>query len=1446
MSSASQSDVETVTEEEMESDKEDEDGIFIRVPPMSQGSVDMLSDKPQLRFMYKTDALSESEKAWFQNNIKKLEQNSAADEPDTSVMNGSSYGFTRQVSNNILNQAGAGFKEMPTDAFGQLKFENEDMISWYVRMAVSMETSNLEHLMVDKFKLVNECKTLQIHCIDYEELPETYEKYIQPRTCYRTRVGMRRPLSSLYELETVPTKTLSKKLMKDIRSICKRTGGLVMTWSGLKVGPGSAIHGALKQLHSAFKYGEDFQSSLATVASPLWSAFPPHIQDLFKKQGDRVLISSRDVEEAEWGNVSPYASHYLQLDMGHQELPNSKDFQRCYRHFQYRLLTAMGSKEEKLETPVVCMLFNGGHDALKMVKFALDHEIPLIVVKGSGGFADVIADVYMMAEVDVRKKREPETGKAVVKAFKLPGRAGDYYMQDKVTRNLLLKEIFKKLDKLTVYDPTINVQSLDAAVFEALLKNGKDHKINYLMHVMKSLKSSFSHSISVTESSPSFIDSENIQMNFFVEAVKQNSKDVVKSFLNTLQLSFTQFHMGRVLRMYTTDSNKQVKMINIRRRLQESLKKLPMFPLHCAGENCSRCDVDTRSKSTESELEVQRTCLHPMQEMFLWCLHDHKIDLAVIFWEKCNDKIAAALFAHALLKSKAKEQSDRDVKWQMNEDADRFQELAILTLKSCQEMNEILTESLLTKPCDWWGGVSVLQLAIMTSNKSFISQTACKNILTRIWKGEPLTDSEPIIKSRFVIKEETIQPWWGSFPSCLQTPRVSYAFSLVLQIIFLMLFSYVLLFDSGKKLTPCFIAVIVWVMDIAAEESRQMLVSDPDIDEDHAHSQECHWLRRRCRNYIHQTWNRLDVATVGVFLLGMIVFFDQEVVHIIGRILLSVDIFLFFIRTFQMLMVFEELGLMLIMAGKMIKDTVNFMIILLVVVLAYAVMSEAVLYPESDLTLERLFHVPRKAYWQVFGEVSLEEIEISDEASCSVVNDSKHFGGDIPHCPTHYGRYVASIMLGVYIMITNVLLLNLLIARFNKTFDKVHDDACEYQSWHRCEIITEFYHRSTLIPPLNMVNATIKLCKYVCYKMCFACKGCCKKTSCHRQNGTTSEQEPLTPRVRATRSTDGCVIKVTWDDSVKSRDNSGNEEPYSVNLSVYNKNMEFIHKEEYKVARNRKYKYQTFTFWDLKPSSTYAVTVNEKETNLLQLESPALRPEDLADIQKFEDKQANWACRQKVEATKLTEKVIKMATKLLEESKELDRKMTKLSDEVKAEGTERVSLVEKEAKERKKNSKNIVEIGNYMAKNFKMLFKRVDEQGEQFKKEAQGLRDKLAKCNEDKVAADQEASQKVESLKSEVEKLTRQLKSTQEEAEEAKMQAKVLAAEKVMAEEQQMTAEKNCAEAQRNCITAERSERDLQKHLLEAKEEIIRCHQQILEVVQKSTNNSLSPQYEQQ
>ena len=52
-----------------------------------------------------------------------------------------------------------------------------------------------------------------------------------------------------------------------------------------------------------------------------------------------------------------------------------------------------------------------------------------------------------------------------------------------------------------------------------------------------------------------------------------------------------------------------------------------------------------------------------------------------------------------------------------------------------------------------------------------------------------------------------------------------------------------------------------------------------------------------------------------------------------------------------------------------------FVAILMVFIVAYAIASEAILYPETELSWKLLYHLPRKAYWQIYGELFLEEIE---------------------------------------------------------------------------------------------------------------------------------------------------------------------------------------------------------------------------------------------------------------------------------------------------------------------------------------------------------------------------------------------------------------------------------------------------------------------------------------
>ena len=57
------------------------------------------------------------------------------------------------------------------------------------------------------------------------------------------------------------------------------------------------------------------------------------------------------------------------------------------------------------------------------------------------------------------------------------------------------------------------------------------------------------------------------------------------------------------------------------------------------------------------------------------------------------------------------------------------------------------------------------------------------------------------------------------------------------------------------------------------------------------------------------------------------------------------------------------------------NDLMWFLFILVVFFLAYAVASQALLYPDIEPTFDNLYQLPRKAYWQIYGELFLEEIE---------------------------------------------------------------------------------------------------------------------------------------------------------------------------------------------------------------------------------------------------------------------------------------------------------------------------------------------------------------------------------------------------------------------------------------------------------------------------------------
>ncbi|XP_052762177.1 transient receptor potential cation channel subfamily M member 5-like [Mya arenaria] len=154
-----------------------------------------------------------------------------------------------------------------------------------------------------------------------------------------------------------------------------------------------------------------------------------------------------------------------------------------------------------------------------------------------------------------------------------------------------------------------------------------------------------------------------------------------------------------------------------------------------------------------------------------------------------------------------------------------------------------------------------------------------------------------------------------------------------------------------------------------------------------------------------------------------------------GRILLAISFIGFCIRLLQVFASFSQIGPLLIMIARMLIDTFYFLGVLIVVVISYAVSSRAILYPNTEFTWPSLYTTFRKPYWHIFGELFLDELE--GDAKCGAVGI---LANSTALCPSAMARYVIPVMLGVYMIIVQLLLINLLIAKFTKTFDKVYDN----------------------------------------------------------------------------------------------------------------------------------------------------------------------------------------------------------------------------------------------------------------------------------------------------------------------------------------------------------------------------------------------------------------------
>ncbi|XP_030849301.1 transient receptor potential cation channel subfamily M member 2-like isoform X2 [Strongylocentrotus purpuratus] len=881
------------------------------------------------------------------------------------------------------------------------------------------------------------------------------------------------------------------------------------------------------------------RSDIVAIGIASWGVIKNR-EKLIDDNGKFPASYSMDAEKSDTRNVplDPNHTHFILVGKGRvdqfgEEITLRGKLEKAFSEEQ---IQKSSGNAARVSIPIVCVVVQGGPNAIQTAYEAIRNGTPVVFVAGSGRAADIMAYAFqhtkeyktMEGKKKIVRSVMPEMVRVEV-AKMIQKEFGEKQLDLHLTR---IEACIQDKRLITVYELGASAtMDIDGAILHALLKANKGGIQDQL------LLAQIWNRVDVAKREI-FVDDR--------ECRKGQLDESLRYALSNNQANFIELFLeqGVNLKDYLTIKELTILYNEIRSNslLYEQLEKhrgeysTDEFNLKHVGKVIRDLMFETyqplylRDSDMKKVLQTNQFEF-PMRELFVFAILQNYHEMAKLFWDELegSEFIASALAGSKMLKGMASKEKDSVQIANMEEHAANFGELAIGVLNECYIENEEYSTLLLVCERPNWGNSTCLRLAMEAVDKNFIVHSGVQSRLTQIWMGKISDKTSPFhlwmctlfppliyflkfpkdkvlskkkkkklaaVKSKddVVVAEgdamnkgielgvvvhppsdnedngmasETMllenmnghsakpKPpsedkdedmlrdsgvdlsWWQKFKFFYNAPMITFRHNVLSYIVFLVLYSYVILGKFAKDIFEY--VLIVWVVSLFTEEFRQI-----------AQGENISWSSRLLV-WITDYWNILDLATLITFAVAEIlnfVGFGEA-----GHIILSLNLTLFFIRALHIFSISKQLGPKLIMIQRMMVDLMFFVAILCVFLIGYGIASQAILFPNETNVSVIMRGILMRSYFQIFGELFLEVIEGSDCTDNSTLVD----GVDFFPCPEH--SWIGIVLLAGYMMISNVLLLNLLIAMFSYTFSAIQDNTDTISKIQRYRLIIEYFNR---------------------------------------------------------------------------------------------------------------------------------------------------------------------------------------------------------------------------------------------------------------------------------------------------------------------------------------------------------------------------------------------------
>lgn len=1012
---------------------------------------------------YKSDDIEmiDKEIQWIQNNISMRVCTTFVPKDDRICHCGYEKSYHTEVQSGKWDEQ-QHTKTEPTNAFGKIEFQGfGQKIGRYVRVDYKTDMDLIIDLIKNQWKL---------HL---------------PNLLISVTGGAKN-----FQMKPQLKEVFRRGLVKVARS----TGAWV-TSAGLNAGVMKHVGEAIRD----YGFTLSGRDKVVAIGIAPWGCVQ-NKDNLIDKNG--MWPAQYDIKETSQEGVSPLDpnhSHFILVDNGTQYIFGTEIEFRA--NLERRIANEKISEAADVTIPAVVVMVEGGPGTLKTVYNSVLHNNPVIIVKGSGRAADIMAYAYQNAI----KSDEDEFNKEGIISDQLKED-----LKEKIIKEFGEKEVeklfnfvrdsLKNLNLITVFEmgSKDSARDIDMSVLKALLK-ARENKLENLRLILEWNRIDVAKSEIFTDETQwptGMLD------NLMFSALLLDRVDFVKLFL--------EYGVG-LKTFLTKDCLEKLYQETKRTPLQESLfnngnkdngktiniKKVADVINDLMGDDYFQYSYYHKNNEPKEKYSF------PANELFLWAVLMNRREMAFLFWKEGMEGLPAALVANRLLKAMKQRSRDYDQINKLQGHADLFEERAIGVLTECYASDEKMALQLLVQQRDNWGQTSCILIAVNADNKRFISQTACQSLLSNIWMGKMNNSNSnwklivSILFPLFILllitfDKKNSEKDQGSesgkkkgskneaenlsrkqkILAFYTAPVITFITNVGFYVIFLIIFSYVLLVEFQNTTSNMEYLLYIWVFAILTEELRQMYFRSyvkavrhqvhAEILAKYSSS-----IRIKIANYFTDIWNIVDIINILLFLIGITTRYFEQLDN--ARVVLCVNLILFYFRVLHIFSVHKELGPKLVMIKKMVQDLIYFVAILFVFMVAYGIASQAILYPSTPFSIELLKGVLKKPYFQMYGELFLSEIEGEECNESSVPVTFEHNNG-LRKCPTEIGIKIVPVMMGVYILLTNILLLNLLIAMFSNTFQKVQDNTDLHWHFQRFGLISEYDTRPPLPPPFILLS----------------------------------------------------------------------------------------------------------------------------------------------------------------------------------------------------------------------------------------------------------------------------------------------------------------------------------------------------------------------------------------